>query len=170
MNAGHKSKSPRSYPSLVAHITLASPIPSSLSTATILSSVPARDLRGDAPLQVRFKSIDVGDTYWRSVYITIDPTPEMLKLRDDIHAALRKHEGVNPTAPHFPHMSLYYIDDSEPDERNVAKNRLFTSKQAEEYADGVKLGNLPGFEGAEIWVVRCEGPVEEWEVLGKMDY
>ncbi|KZP21217.1 hypothetical protein FIBSPDRAFT_521300 [Athelia psychrophila] len=163
-----KSKSPKSYPHFEPHITLASSLPSSLSTAAILASVPKKD--DGTTLHIHFKSIEVGDHYFRSVCLDIQPSPSLLKLRDDIHAALRRHEGTDPKSPRFPHMSLYYIDDSEPEERHIITNHLVASGQAASHDGGVRLGGLSGFDDAEIWVVRCEGPVGEWETLGKMNY
>ncbi|KAF7974849.1 hypothetical protein HWV62_11233 [Athelia sp. TMB] len=164
----NRSRSPKSYPHFEPHITLAASLPSSLTPATILASVPP-GAPGAPKLRARFKSIEAGDVYFRSVYIDIEASPELIQLRDDIHAKLREHASVHPKAPRFPHMSLYYIDDADAAERRTAAEDL--QGQTQTHGGGtLKLGGLSGFDGAEIWVVRCEGPVAEWAPLAKMDY
>ncbi|KAF7975854.1 hypothetical protein HWV62_8435 [Athelia sp. TMB] len=145
---GSKSRSPKSYPHFEPHITLAASLPSSLAPATILASVPPRT-PGALKLRARFKSIEAGDVYFRSVYIDIDPSPELIQLRDDIHAKLREHAGVRPQALRFPHMSLYYIDDADAAERRTAAEDLRTQSQSQG-SGTVELGGLSGFDGVEI--------------------
>jgi hypothetical protein len=76
-------------------------------------------------------------------------------------------------------MSLFYIDDSEPDERQIVADELLSSgRVANDGTDRIILDcfagdhsaahKLSGFDGEEIWIVRCEGPVEQWEVLEKV--
>jgi hypothetical protein len=78
-------------------------------------------------------------------------------------------------------MSLYYIDDSEPEQRRIVADELLSSGRiVVEGEDRIILncfddklstvGNskLSGFDGEEVWVVRCEGPVKQWEVLEKV--
>jgi len=131
---------------------------------------------GHTAFPVMFKSIDVGDTYFRSVSIGTHECPELLALHQHITNELKKLEAVEPRSPRFPHMSLYYIDDSEPDERQMIVDELLRSKRV------VKEGNdriilecrtdkhqagkeLLGFDSDAIWIVNCEGPVEQWKVL-----
>lgn len=164
-----QSRSPASYPRFEPHITLASGLPASLSPAAILAAVPPRP-RG-AALPVRFESLEAGDTYFRSVFLAVHPAPALLALRDHIHGALRARPGVHPASPRFPHMSLCYIDDAEAGERRAAVDALVGSGRAVVRAgEGVAVDGLSGYDGAEIWVVRCEGPVEQWATLGKMMY
>lgn len=79
-------------------------------------------------------------------------------------------------------MSLYYIDETESGERHtVAKELLRSGKVIQTKDDGqdgiildcsggsVGEAKLSGFDGEEIWVVICEGPVEEWKVLEKVE-
>jgi len=130
-------------------------------------------------LPVTFKSIEVGDTYFRSVYIAIHESPELSALHQRITSQLKNLCCVEPRSPCFPHMSLYYIDDSEPDERQMVADQLLSSgrviKDGKDritldcFSDNHRVGHkLFGFDGGEIWVVNCQGPVEEWEVLEKV--
>lgn len=101
-----------------------------------------------------------------------------------------------PKSPAFPHLSLYYIDekDAEKGERErmfgeMVRSGVVQNLSAEEgqgqgkEGEGVVLdcgvGTVPepdqnammrldGIAGSEIWIVKCEGPVEGWEVMDKI--
>lgn len=98
-----------------------------------------------------------------------------------------------PKSPAFPHLSLYYIDekDAEKGERERMYGEMVRSgvvqnlstEEGEEGEEGVVLdcgvGTVPepdpdamvrldGIVGSEIWIVKCEGPVEGWEVMDKI--
>lgn len=98
-----------------------------------------------------------------------------------------------PKSPAFPHLSLYYIDekDAEKGERERMYGEMVRSgvvqnlstEEEEEGEEGVVLdcgvGTVPepdpdamvrldGIVGSEIWIVKCEGPVEGWEVMDKI--
>lgn len=128
---------------------------------------------------VAFSSLEVGPTYFRSVYVVIHKSPELSDLHKHISNELKKLGGIEPRSPRFPHMSLFYIDDSEPDERQIVANELLSSGRVVNelgdriildcFADSHSTGHkLSGFDGEEIWIVRCEGPVEQWKVLEKV--
>jgi 2'-5' RNA ligase len=166
----------KSYPHFNPHITLASGIPPSIDVASILACIP------DVPsLPVEFKSLEIGDTYYRSVYIAIHASSNLSALHQSVSDKLRKLEGVQPRSPCFPHMSLYYIDEAEPGERHKVADELLHSGRVVKIKEGDRDGiildcsadsrevKLSGFDGEEIWVVTCEGPVEQWKTLGKVD-
>jgi 2',3'-cyclic-nucleotide 3'-phosphodiesterase len=129
---------------------------------------------------VVFSSLEVGPTYFRSVYVVIHKSPELLDLHKHINNELKKLDGIEPRSPRFPHMSLFYIEDSEPgDERQMVADELLSSGRAinepgerivlDCFTDGHSTGyKLYGFDGEQIWIVRCEGPVEQWKVLEKV--
>lgn len=85
---------------------------------------------------------------------------------------------MEPRSPRFPHMSLHYIDDSEPDQRQMLADELLSSGRVEKEGDRMILHcfadnqtvsrKFSGFDGEEIWIVRCESAVEQWEVLEKV--
>lgn len=171
--ADSHTKSSSSYPHFAPHITLASGIPSSIDISTIVDCIP----ESQTSFPVAFKSVEIGDVYFRSVYVDIHNSPELSSLHQSIHNALTRLERVQPKSPCFPHMSIYYIDDSEKHERQIASDALFSSGRAIKKQDTVALkcsdsdaapDTLSGFDAEEIWVVKSEGSVEEWEVLKKI--
>lgn len=173
--ADSQSTSPSSYPHFAPHITLASGIPSSIDIAAIVDCVPEEQ----TSFPVIFKSIEIGDVYFRSVYVDIHTSTELSALHQHIHNALTNMEGVKPKSPCFPHMSIYYIDDSEKHERQIVADGLFSSGRAIKNQENVTLkcsgadtppATLAGFDAEAIWVVtgKSGGPVEKWEVLKKI--
>jgi 2',3'-cyclic-nucleotide 3'-phosphodiesterase len=167
-----KSNCRTSYPHFAPHVTLASGLPPSISMASVLACI-----RDQASLPVMFKSIHVGDTYFSSVSISIHHSPKLSALRQHIDNELQKL-GVEPCGGRF-HMSLYYIDDSEADERYLVADELLNSRRVVQdgrdrialncFADDrYHLVGHSGFDGEHIWVVKCIGPVEKWEVLEKV--
>jgi len=123
--------------------------------------------------EVKFESIEVGDHYFRSVYIAIQPA-DVLK---DLHRIVHEKLGVAPRTPKYPHMSLVYISDEDAAKgereryyEELKKRNLITTTTQ----DGDELGSkkdaetIAGFSAPEIWVVKCVGPVESWEVLDKI--
>ncbi|KAH9483939.1 2',3'-cyclic-nucleotide 3'-phosphodiesterase [Psilocybe cubensis] len=170
------SLSVASYPKFYPHITLAS-LPQSLETELdkIAGSIPTFDAH--APLRCYFDQVKIGDHYFRSVYVAIKPTREILSLYEEVHQRL----GLEPRCPAFPHMSLCYIDDADAinGERDRFYDELRTSavigfKTEEPEAVQLNCGSegtnnwVDNFKAHEVWAVRCEGPVESWEVLHKI--
>jgi len=166
--------SPTSYPSITPHITLLS---SRDATAdTLLRALPPT-LRRTIP--VAFQALTVGDHYFRSVFLSAKETLELIALQGHIVAMLGK-DGVSLSAPAFPHMSVCYIADEDGDaERERAAEELRAAGAVVEDLEGggvaLRCGDseqeqvlLSGFEGTEVWVVRCDGPVQDWQVLQKV--
>jgi 2',3'-cyclic-nucleotide 3'-phosphodiesterase len=149
------------YPDFHPHITLAS-FPSTTTTSTIIASIPTSL---PSKPQVKFSGLNVGDHFFRSVYLTIHPHPSLLALHDHLRC------GERP--PEFPHLSLFYITDQSAASRQERKEDI--AAWVEEDGNGsssvkVSKGDLSidGFEADEIWVVDCDGPVEGWKVLHKV--
>jgi 2',3'-cyclic-nucleotide 3'-phosphodiesterase len=180
MNAGHLSsrtnsslsqgglESYESYPRFHPHITLASLPLSVENNLTDIEASIASSLK--APLTVKFSSVEFGSHYYRSVYIAIEPTSEIMNLHEHIHKALQ----AVPRTPSFPHLSLCYINDKD---AAIGKREAFYRN----LKDGGKMRAGGGldcglaeedwmdcFEANEIWVVQCEGPVNEWAILRKL--
>ncbi|KAJ7438496.1 2',3'-cyclic-nucleotide 3'-phosphodiesterase [Mycena latifolia] len=167
-----QSISDASYPSFQPHITLAALPDPAPSPAAILAAIP------DAlpALSITFDAVEVGDHFFRSVYLAIRPTPALLDLHDHVHAVL----GIPPKTPKYPHISLCYITDE--DAAAGERARYF---QALESAGRIRADDggsvslncgepggeedwISGFDSPEIWVARCEGPVETWTVEEKI--
>ena len=89
----------------------------------------------------------------------------------------------------FPHMSIYYIDDEEAEERHRVLQELKDNGTVVQIKNGVQIHTsggpmgiqtgsetrplphcdaLQGIDGVEIWAVLCDGPVEAWTVLEKI--
>lgn len=168
---GERQHRSSSFPKFAPHITLASlPWISAPPLSIIRAAISTN------PIAVEFKSIEVGDHFFRSVYIAISPTPALSTLHEHIHTKL----GIEPHTPSFPHVSLSYIDDEDAqkgdrewflwylenagkvDRENSELVRLNCSSEsgAEDW--------MKGFHAAEIWVANCDGPVEGWSVLDRV--
>jgi 2',3'-cyclic-nucleotide 3'-phosphodiesterase len=152
---------PSSYPHFQPHITLAT-IPS-----TTLFSIAASSIPKVPPLPVYFQTLEIGDHFFRSIYIKTQPSEALSHLHTSIHAAL----GIEPKTVKFPHISLYYIQDADARERVRMRDELGRTGYVKECSDSVKLdcgrdGSnewIEGFEGSEVWIVDCDGPVEGWK-------
>ncbi|GJE96436.1 cyclic phosphodiesterase-like protein [Phanerochaete sordida] len=165
------SKSPSSFPHFEPHVTL----------ATVPSSTPLDDLRAAIPLgqpvvPVTFRSVDVGSKYFMSVYVTVHHTGELNTLRDNLKTSLGE-QAVPPLA----HVSLFYIDDSDAEERTKVEEQLERDGRivriaddrtalncAEDPAESSKDDLLDGFDGGEIWIALCDGPVPTWTVKDRI--
>lgn len=165
------------YPAFHPHITLVSP-PVSLDDH--LGSIEAcvAKYRALTPPICRFKSVDIGNHYYRSVYVAIQPTLELLDIHKHFHDILK----IEPRTPAFPHVSLCYIDDADAEngERQVfydilkdAGNLRTIKKDGDVESVGLNCGSntqeewIDHFKASEIWAVLCEGPVEGWKVVHK---
>ncbi|RDX47033.1 hypothetical protein OH76DRAFT_1406418 [Lentinus brumalis] len=167
------TKSPSSFPPFQPHVTLAS----SSDPAALRAAVP----RGQSAIPVRFKSLEVGAKYFMSVFVAVHSSPgsPLENLREHLRASLGD-AAVPPVA----HLSLYYIDEADKGERENTARRLKSELRVLEGGRGeeseVKIACfyddieeeqdpelIDGFEGEEIWMVRCEGPVPDWEVVEK---
>ncbi|KAG6917937.1 hypothetical protein DXG01_000375 [Tephrocybe rancida] len=167
---------PSSYPTFHPHVTLASfPSPSTPPTPETIRAAIEPVLQQSGSLAVKFQSVDIGDHFFRSVYIAVVPTPALLALHKDVHASL----GIEPRTPSFPHVSLCYIDDA--DARGGERERFLEELKKKgmtktEGETGVSLrcpdaeggGWFSEFGAKEVWVAECDGPVESWNILDKI--
>ncbi|GJJ12559.1 hypothetical protein Clacol_006802 [Clathrus columnatus] len=119
----------RSSPNFYPHITLAS-LPQCISLEEITACLTATF----KPVTVKFQRILTGPTYFQSVFISIEATPEILNLHGHVHRTL----GIQPKTLKFPHVSLYYGDDNKEElarimeELLVAEDGSFTRTFASE--------------------------------------
>ena len=164
----HPPPSPSSYPAFLPHITLATiPLSDPGVLDVLLDAVP----ENQQPICANFQSLVVGDHYYRSVFIDIQPTQELVQFQKQIFTNLHRR-GIEPSAPRFPHMSLCYIADEDKSHRDRTAQALkdtgivTSSETVDTQSISLQCSDvsLLGFDGEEIWVVKCEGPVETWEV------
>ncbi|KAF8264223.1 2',3'-cyclic-nucleotide 3'-phosphodiesterase [Lactarius quietus] len=185
MNRHPKPGADHSFPHFHPHVTLATLRPTASDSAardsTVLSLREALPL-GQRTVPVRFARVVAGDHYFRSVFVALAPSPELVHLRAALAAA------GTPHPPAFPHLSLYYIADEEADTRERLVQELERENVVRLAADGQEVvlecggtgaggdgigsgtaeGAMAGFTGTQIWIVDCEGPVEGWKVLDKI--
>ncbi|KAF9246416.1 2',3'-cyclic-nucleotide 3'-phosphodiesterase, partial [Melanogaster broomeanus] len=171
--ASDHNLSPHSYPTIRPHITLASvSVPNDALAGpsewnALFDAVPAHQHRGS--VRANFQSLVVDDHYFRSVLVDIQRTQDLVDLQSQIATNLSR-SGLEPRAPRFPHVSLCYITDEDVYERERAAQMLRNTGIVTESQDAQSIslrcgvGSLSGFDGEEIWAVKCEGPVETWEV------
>ena len=176
------AKMPNSYPRFHPHITLAT-VPSTTPVVELVAAIPPRQ----SQVKANFADVVVSDAFFRSVLAVIEPSPEILSLHTKINENLKTRGSQSPM---FPHMSIYYIDDGEPEERARVLQELMDSGTVVDTKDGVWIhtsrgpigvptgsetrplprdDGLQGFDGLEIWVALCDGPVETWTVLEKVE-
>jgi len=170
-------------------------IDSDIDPTILLAIREAIPLGQRALSQIRFGRVLTGDKYFLSIYIAlVAPSTELAQLRATLTQALTNAVGgggpTNPESaqrqlPAFPHLSLFYIADEEAHTRVRLLQEMEREGVVRHSADGLTValrcgteaqaqagdedaGVLEGFTGAQIWIVDCEGPVEEWKVLDKI--
>jgi len=158
-----------SFPKFQPHVTLTT-VPSSPEAQSALrSAVP----RSQPSVPVHFKSVQVGYRYFTSVFISVHNIPALDELHSNIHRALQ----MEPKTPMFPHLSLCYVDDVDAEERTNYYEHLRNSgildENETEGGARLKYGDADSdwidcYEGCEIWVAQCEGPVEDWKILERI--
>lgn len=168
-----QAHSSRSYPHFEPHITLA--------TFSSAPPLPLPELLLHIETTpVYFESIKVGSSYLSSLSIVISKSPELVNLRDYIVGHLKEAHRIHAASRSFPHMSLFYLDETVRGERSRLADILRTSGRVVEqrHHKGVELnctldGAAPefdamtGFVGSEVWLVDCKGAVTDWKVLEK---
>ncbi|KAJ3492107.1 hypothetical protein NLI96_g182 [Meripilus lineatus] len=143
-------------------------------SATKVEDLKAAIPTDQRPIPIRFKSVDVGNKYFMSVYVAVHHDEELVALRDHL-----KRTPGEKTVPPLAHMSLFYIDDSDREERQKMADLLVTERRVIiQDAHSIKLDLsqtgeegtdvYSGFKGAEIWIVSCDGPVPTWEVQDRL--
>ena len=118
--------SPSSFPDFQPHITLAT-----TPTAAGLKEAVPDNQHSICP---KFRSVDVGDKYFMSVYARVHDTGALAELRQHLRARLG-----DAAVPPIPHVSLYYIDNADAGEREKVREELKNKGRIVERADGVAL-------------------------------
>jgi 2'-5' RNA ligase len=130
-------------PVFAPHVTLLAGLAGG--AAEVLSR--ARSAVTARPFEVRLLGPEAGDSYFRCLYLRVQPSPELLAL----HERLREAFGRSPEPPFFPHLSLLYAPPPAPP------------------LAGELRGSLPaGFAARRLDVYSTDGPVEAWHGLGRL--
>ncbi|KAL5490178.1 hypothetical protein ACEPAI_5011 [Sanghuangporus weigelae] len=173
---------PYFLPTLEPHITIAS-FPSSIPLDTLRSSVENITINGyhqegATALEVAFSALSAGDAYFHSVLLDIVPTPALHTLREQLQKNALPYEARSPG---YPHLSLFYVPDEYAEDRERFREALWRENKGMHLGDRIAFNiglakeggaggdeeHFEGFRASEIWIVRCEGAVEEWTVLDK---
>lgn len=97
----------------------------------------------------------------------------------DLHKQIHENFKVEYKTPAFPHLSLVYItdEDAEKGERTIYQDLLEKAGKLQigeggkavslNCGSGAEESWMDSFDASEIWVTKCEGPVQGWRVLGK---
>lgn len=146
------------------HITLAS-----LSSGTSTegwTDVIAAELRHHAPVLVTFNKVRTGRTFFHSIFADIQLDEKLFAFKDDLVASITQGRAPDPKLrpDWYPHISLFYGAASQTEKEGVVKNLEDTGvvRQDEETCTVAKIQQ---FEVNEVWIVRTDGRVKEWEVL-----
>lgn len=172
---------PYTLPTFEPHITIAS-FPSCIPLQRLRDGISQHKSvhASDTGLDVAFAALSVGGAFFRSVLIDIVPTPALRSIREQIaEKAGPDHEA---RSPRYPHLSLFYVPDEHAEDRGRIREALWEDCGGVLLAEGGSVGfdllesesggrrrRLEGFRAMEVWIVRCQGPVEGWTVLEKID-
>lgn len=171
------SDSSGSYPKFHPHITLAS-FPSQLKIP--LSQIRAALSKFLTPVPVEFQSLATGPHFFRSAFLVVNRNSALSLLHDEIHTRL----GIKVKTPNFPHLSLAYIEDVDAlkGEREKYIECLVNAGRIRyEGRDRVSLNCtgqftndggdwISGFLADDVWIVDCDGLVENWKVLDRHSF
>lgn len=160
--------------------------PRALLALALRESIPL----GQRALPIRFARVLTGDKYFLSIYVALAPSIELAQLRSSalkVGAGGSRNPNPNPekASPAFPHLSLFYVADEEAHTRVRFLQEMEREGVVRHSADGLSValrcaqaagagagedgdGVLEGFTATQIWIVDCEGPVEEWKILDKV--
>ena len=127
-------------PPFEPHVTLLPGIEVDDDTARLRTSELAALLR---PIRVQLTSPGHEDEYFRSVFVDVDPSPELLEAR----RLSTRVFGIEGAGPFRPHLSLLYGDLREEERRQAV--------------DSVAEGGA-AFPVRRLELVRTAGRVEEW--------
>lgn len=149
---------PSSSPKFGPHISLLSVVSDTpiVALEAILSDL--QTTAAEIPLE--FQGVTVGNTYFKSVYISIRKSKSLLDLRESLlrlaaarHVEVKMGESSLPSEVWDPHISLFYLDDNQ--------ERLSLGHQVR---DSGIFASPEGCLASEIWVARCDGRVADWQI------
>lgn len=146
-------------PSFQSHVTLVS-VPSSTPLP-----FPSLHLDKFPPLTLDCLNVQTGETYFQSVLIAIGLSPELQALHDSIRQSLDK--PLPPGASFFPHVSLFYGGSSQEYKQTLVQGLFDDGTAVRLDGHGVAVAGVSKIHVNEVWLIRSEGPPEEWEIIEK---
>jgi 2'-5' RNA ligase len=128
-------------PSFPPHLTLLGSI------VTLEQDLVERSQRlaaSSTPFTIHLDDVDVGETYFQSLFVTVRPTSELLALREAAQQAFPEA----PVEPYRPHVSLLYGHPSAETKQTIVQ---------------ALRGTLPPSFEARVLVANATGPsVDDW--------
>ncbi|KAG9010492.1 hypothetical protein FRB94_010257 [Tulasnella sp. JGI-2019a] len=170
--------SKHSSPVFQPHITLlALPSDSPITSDAILP--PLSELPATIP--ITFNKVCAGQSYFQSVLVELE-IKDGSTLDELYKATLKKNEGLVKgedasselggrfLRPFYPHLSLYYGEVSAEVRSAIIKGLVDEGKvqPAGVHSPLTIVGVEGGFQVTDIWVVKCDGPTRDWQVLEKI--
>ena len=131
-------------PVFAPHVTLLAGVRESERDVVARAEALWRDAK-EVPL--RFIGLETDDTYFRALYLRVEPGPELLAL----HEAARGAFGRGDDPPYVPHLSLMY---GTPPPASVVEERRPSAPA--------------GFEARTLDVYSTEGPVQSWHRVHRL--
>ncbi|QRW00115.1 CPDase domain-containing protein [Ceratobasidium sp. AG-Ba] len=147
-------------PAFQAHITLVS-VPN-----TTPLPFPSLNLDKFNPMALKCLQVQAGQTYFQSVLIAVDLSPELRSLHDSVRDALNR--PLPSGSSYFPHFSLFYGGETQEFKESLVQQLYQDGTAVAADGDtGVAVAGVSEIHVQEVWLLRTEGPPEEWEILGK---
>jgi 2',3'-cyclic-nucleotide 3'-phosphodiesterase len=150
---------PGLYPRFTPHITIGS----ARSYADARKGIPA----DRSPVAVRFHDVIAGPGYFSAVFVAIAQDAQIMQLETTVRAGL----GSSAMAtPRYPHQTFAYMDGegarvqlvNEYMQRGVFRTKEGGEGRVLNCGGGVLVD---GYTADAIWIVDCNGPIAEWQVL-----
>ncbi len=126
------------------HVTLLAGVPGAAEDVVVRAEAVARASKA---FPLRFAGPEAGDSFFRSLYLRVEPGPELLAL----HRTARDAFGRDDEPPFFPHLSLMYGAPPPP-----------------AVVEEVRALAPDGFEARTLDVYATEGQVERWHRLRRL--
>ncbi|HLD01745.1 MAG TPA: 2'-5' RNA ligase family protein [Patescibacteria group bacterium] len=101
---------------------------------------------------IQLKEIDYEDFYFRTLFIHVEKTPELLKLNSEA----RKLFGISNEPPFMPHLSILYGE--------------YPNETKEKIIGEIGREHNLSFYPSVITVIHSSGRENTWKVVGKLPF
>jgi len=133
-------------------------------------------------IPITFKRLCTGNSYFQSVLVELELADG--GVLDSVHKTILetnmevlKNRGASESDvnaryfPYYPHLSLHYGDVSAEKREEIVDDldQQGVIESVEGHPPVTVVGVEGGFQVTEIWIVKTEGPIEEWQVLEKVE-
>jgi hypothetical protein len=177
-----KSAKQHNSPQFDPHVTLFT-LPSTSSTTEQLIKTTKSVLTGASAVTLTPGTVQVGDNYHQSVFLTLQPTEALTSLRTKLAKAVKAPSSAlaSPSStapPHFPHASLYYGNGTRDDRHHIIMHmldqRVLDIQFDKDGNSNVEVTGLKTVELDSLWIVDTgeskESTPSEWKLLLKESF